>query len=257
MSVVSRIVDPHAVESAAERADRLNVELRDVEASAILRAAIEREFPGRVSVVSSFGAESAVLLHLVAEVDPATPILFLETGKHFVETAEHRATLIDRLDLVDVRLLRPNARELEAEDPDGELWARDTDACCALRKRRPLAKALGGFDAWVTGRKRFQTETRLTLPVVEVDEDGRLKFNPLANWSQDDLDSYLDSHDLPRHPLVAEGYPSIGCEPCTSPIAPGENIRAGRWRGTDKQECGIHFAPDGRIVRTTADASEG
>lgn len=255
MSVVTRIIDPHAAETAQERADRLNAELREAPAVDILRAAIEREYPGRIAVVSSFGAESAVLLHLVASLDPATPVLFLETGKHFPETAAHRDALIDRLNLVDVRLLRPDPKELAAEDKDGDLWSRDTDACCALRKRRPLARTLSGFDAWITGRKRFQSETRMSLAIAETGEDDRMKFNPLANWAQDDLDAYLDENNLPRHPLVAEGYPSIGCEPCTSPVAPGEDVRAGRWRGLDKDECGIHFTPDGRIVRTSPDAS--
>ncbi|MGD2134145.1 MAG: phosphoadenylyl-sulfate reductase [Maricaulaceae bacterium] len=253
MTVVSRILDPYASESATERAKRLNDELRDRPAEDILEAAIKREFPGRIAVVSSFGAESAVLLALMADIDPATPVLFLETGKHFAETGAHRNALIDRLGLEDVRLLRPSAKELAEEDPDGDLWSRDPDACCNLRKTRPLDLSLQGFDAWVTGRKRFQSETRLSLPVVETDDNGNLKFNPLANWSQDDLDAFMEARDLPRHPLVAQGYVSIGCEPCTSPVAEGEDARAGRWRGQDKDECGIHITADGRIVRTSAE----
>ncbi len=254
MSVLSRILDPHAEETPIERAERLNGALRDAPAEEILRFAIEDEFPGRVGVVSSFGAEAAVLLALVADIDPATPVLFLETGKHFKETARHRDDLIERLGLADVRLLRPRALEVAAEDPEGDLWARDPDACCALRKTRPLSFALEGFDAWITGRKRFQTESRLSLSVVETDADGRIKLNPLANWSPDDLDAFLFARGLPKHPLVAEGYLSIGCEPCTTRTAPGEGARAGRWRGLDKDECGIHFTPDGRIVRTSASA---
>ena len=248
MSVLTRILDPHASENAKERVARLNAELRDAPADDILRAAVE-EFPGKIAVLSSFGAESAALLHHIAAVDRATPVLFLETGKHFPETHAHRADLIDRLNLADVRLLRPAEDDLAATDPEGDLWSRSTDACCALRKTRPLASALEGFDAWITGRKRFQSATRLTLPVIELDDDGRFKFNPLANWTQDDLDAYLDAHDLPRHPLMAEGYASIGCAPCTSPVADGEDVRAGRWRGSDKTECGIHFTADGRMVR--------
>jgi phosphoadenosine phosphosulfate reductase len=255
MSVISRILDPYADETPEERVARLNDALRDAPAEKILRTALKDEFAGRIAAVSSFGAESAVLLQLVAVVDPATPILFLETGKHFPETTLHREALIDRLGLADVRLLRPLAEELAKEDAEGDLWSRNTDACCALRKARPLNRALSGFDAWITGRKRFQSETRLALPVVEVDSDGRIKFNPLANWDQAALDAYMDERGLPRHPLVANGYPSIGCAPCTSPVADGEDGRAGRWRGSEKTECGIHFGPDGRIVRGPASPS--
>ena len=251
MTVMSRILDPHQDETIEERIARLNDALREASAEEILRVALKEEFPGRIATVSSFGAESAVLLALVADIDPATPVLFLETGKHFSQTGAHRNDLIDRLGLEDVRLLRPSGTELKDEDPEGDLWSRDPDACCRLRKARPLDLGLLGFDAWVTGRKRFQTESRLSLPVVEKDDNGRIKFNPLANWSQDDLDAFLDARDLPRHPLVAEGYVSIGCEPCTSPVADGESVRAGRWRGQDKEECGIHITEDGRIVRTS------
>lgn len=252
MTVMSRILDPHQDETVEERVARLNNALRDAPAEEILKVALKEEFPGRIAAVSSFGAESAVLLALVADIDPATPVLFLETGKHFAQTGAHRNDLIDRLGLEDVRLLRPSGAELKDEDPEGDLWSRDPDACCRLRKARPLDLGLLGFDAWLTGRKRFQTESRLSLPVVEKDDNGRLKFNPLANWGQNDLDAFLDARDLPRHPLVAEGYVSIGCEPCTSPVADGESVRAGRWRGQDKEECGIHITEDGRIVRASA-----
>jgi phosphoadenosine phosphosulfate reductase len=255
MSLVSRILDPLAEETSAERAERLNAALRDASAEEILRTAIEDEFPGRIGVVSSFGGEAAVLLALVADIDPATPVLFLDTGKHFKETAAHRDDLIERLGLADVRLLRPRPDEVAVEDPDGDLWSRDPDACCALRKTRPLSFALAGLDAWITGRKRFQSESRLSLPVAETDADGRIKFNPLASWSQGDLDEFLFARGLPKHPLVAEGYASIGCEPCTTRIAPGEGVRAGRWRGLDKEECGIHLGPDGRWVRSATKVS--
>ena len=250
MTVLSPTIEPEAMVATRSRVDRLNAELRGASAETIMRVAIEEEFPGRIAVISAFAVESAVLVNLTAEIDPATPLLFLDTGKHFPETLTHRAYLIERLGLTDARLITPFEDQMAAEDPDGDLWSRDPDACCALRKTRPLASVLEGFDAWVTGRKRFQSETRMALKTVDMDDEGRVKFNPLANWSRDDVDTYLKERDLPYHPLFERGYPSIGCAPCTSPVAPGEDPRAGRWRGQEKTECGIHFTVDGRIVRT-------
>lgn len=198
---------------------------------------------GNAAVVSSFGAESAVLLALVAEVDPSAPVVFLETGKHFPETLRHRDRLIDLLGLTDVRSVGPDAADLAADDPDGVLWANDTDRCCEIRKVRPLERALSEFDAWLTGRKRFQAATRNELPAVEW--DGRhVKINPLADWTPDDLAAFMASRNLPAHSLVAQGFPSIGCMPCTDRVAEGEDARSGRWQGSGKTECGIHFSKD-------------
>ena len=215
-----------------------------------LIAALAEEFRGRIALVSSFGADSAVLLHLVAEADPALPVLFLDTGKLFTETLAYSNRLARRLGLRDLCVLRPEPVELAAVDPLGRLWDADPDACCALRKTAPLERALAGFDAWISGRKRHQAATRAALPVFERDEAGRLKVNPLAAWGSEELEAYRVAHDLPAHPLVAEGYPSIGCHPCTSRVLPGEDPRAGRWRGRGKTECGIHRRP------TTATAPE-
>lgn len=226
-------------------ADRLNARFEGVDASTMLAALIGEELIGRAAIVSSFGAESAVLLHLIASIDRRVPVLFLETGKHFPETLAYRDLLADRLGIVDLRNLMPEPREIAARDAAGERWAYDPDGCCDLRKVRPLARALADFDATFTGRKGFQASTRLKLPRFEIDESdarGRLKINPLASWSKADLDGYFAAHDLPRHPLEAAGYPSIGCAPCTSKVAPGEDARAGRWRGFEKVECGIHVA---------------
>lgn len=214
-----------------------------------LRAAHPREiiaeasalFGPRLALVSSFGAESAVLLHLAARLDRHIPVLFLDTGMLFAQTLDYRRQLADGLGLADVRDLRPRFEDLALTDPDGELWGRDTDACCHIRKVLPLAKALEGFDAWITGRKRFHGGTRLRLPVVE-EAEGRLKFNPLAGWSKTELDAYAAEHDLPAHPLVAAGFPSIGCWPCTEQVSEGGEIRSGRWAGSQKSECGIHTA---------------
>ena len=200
---------------------------------------IQDEFPGRIAVVSSFGAESAVLLDLVASVDPSTPVIFLDTRKLFGETLRHRDALRARLGLTDIRSIRPDEDEVRAEDPSGTLWRMDPDACCALRKVRPLSRALDGFDAWITGRKRYQGGERSDLPTIEAAE-GRIKINPLARWTPGMVREWAKSRGLPEHLLVADGYLSIGCMPCTDRSAPGDNARAGRWAGLDKTECGIH-----------------
>jgi phosphoadenosine phosphosulfate reductase len=209
------------------------------DAQGILGLALTGEFKGNSAVVSSFGSESAVLLHLVSQIDPATPILFLNTGKLFGETLRYRDRLQDVFGLGDIRSLAPNLMERERLDPDGVLWTRDTDACCNFRKVIPLKRALEPFAAQITGRKRFQTNARAEMQTVEFFE-GRFRFNPLADWTLADLDAYTEKHVLPRHPLVEDGYPSIGCLPCTRRVAAGEDYRAGRWSGLDKDECGIH-----------------
>lgn len=223
----------------ADGGDGIVGRYQELEGLALVRVMIEEAFPGRIALVSSFGAEAAVLLDLVARIDPATPVLFLETGKHFAETIEYRQALARHIGLRDVRDVRPDPGALAASDPDATLSARDTDACCDLRKVRPLRRALGGFDAWFTGRKRFHGGERETLPGIEV-EDGRVKINPLTSWSAEDIERYYRARGLPRHPLHAEGYLSIGCEVCTRPLAGDEDVRAGRWAGTGKTECGIH-----------------
>jgi phosphoadenosine phosphosulfate reductase len=210
----------------------------------VMRAAIEEVFPHRIGVLSSFGAESAVLLHQVAVINPATPVLFLETGKLFAQTLQYQEALTARLGLINVRVHRPGLARVARLDPDGDLWRSDPEACCNLRKVVPLEPALEGFDAWISGRKRYQGGKRTTLPVVEV-ENRRVKINPLAGWSLDDINEYFVTHDLPRHPLWEFGYLSIGCYPCTRAVQPGEDVRAGRWSGLDKTECGIHGKPWG------------
>jgi len=196
--------------------------------------------PGRIAVLSSFGADAAVLLHLVARADPGIPVLLLETGQLFPETLAYREALVARLGLRDVRSIRPDPAALAARDADGGLHARDPAACCALRKVEPQAVALTGFELLVTGRKRFQAATRAHLPLVEAGADGRLRLNPLARWSAADLATYRLVNELPAHPLEARGFPSIGCRPCTDRVRPGEESRAGRWRGLAKTECGMH-----------------
>lgn len=205
----------------------------------LIEQAIGGEHAGRIAAVSSFGAESAVLLSLVAEIDPSTPVLFVDTGQHFAETLVYRDTLADVLGLSDVRSVGPTAAERDAHDPQGELWAFDPDACCRFRKVTPLDRALVPFTAWMTGRKRHQALTRMALQVVE-QTDGKVKFNPLASWSAAEVEAELRRRGLPRHPLSMAGYPSIGCATCTRAVAAGEDPRSGRWSGTGKTECGIH-----------------
>jgi phosphoadenosine phosphosulfate reductase len=197
------------------------------------------ELKGRVAAVSSFGAESAVLLHLISQVDKDIPVIFLNTQKIFGETLAYRDELSEKLGFTDLRVFRPDPRLLAAKDATGLRWNYDPDGCCDLRKVEPLRRALAPFDAWISGRKGFQAGTRLAMPRFEEDE-GRLKLNPLAAWDKPMLDAYFAAHQLPRHPLEAEGYPSIGCAPCTSKVLPGEDPRSGRWRGWEKVECGIH-----------------
>jgi phosphoadenosine phosphosulfate reductase len=225
---------------APTRAELLDASLRNADPRAVLEAAVA-EFGDRVALVSSFGAESAVLLHMAAEVDRAFPVLFLETGMLFAQSLDYRRDLAAHLGLTKVRDLRPRFEDLALSDPDSNLWKSDVDACCHIRKVLPLDRALAGYEAWITGRKRFQGGSRLRLPVVE-EADGRVKFNPLAGWSKAELDAYAEVHDLPAHPLVAMGFPSIGCWPCTDKAQDGADLRSGRWAGSQKSECGIHTA---------------
>lgn len=195
---------------------------------------------GRVAVISSFGAESAVLLDLVAQADPSVPVFFLDTKRHFPETLEYRDRLSRRLGLSDVRTLSPTPKALHDRDPQDQLADFDPDACCALRKVEPLDLVLPDFDVWITGRKRSQSATRAALPLVDPQPDGSVKLNPLAGWGPEKIEAQMQRRDLPRHPLVAKGYTSIGCAPCTRAVKDGEDGRAGRWAGLAKTECGIH-----------------
>lgn len=209
-------------------------------AQSFLKDAISRA--GRVAMVSSFGADSAVLLHMVAQIDRDLPVLFIDTLALFPETVAYQKELAAHLGLSNVQTITPDRAALFERDADGLLHRSDTEHCCTLRKAEPLERALQGYDAWITGRKRHQAATRADLDRVELEPGtGRIRLNPLADWSAAQIGAYLDAHDLPRHPLVARGYPSIGCQPCTSRVLSGEDPRAGRWRGTEKTECGIHF----------------
>jgi len=220
----------------------------------VLGHALNDPKAGQLALVSSFGAESVVLLHMVSIAKRDTPVIFLDTELLFAETLVYQQELSERLGLTDVRIVRASDNDLAQNDPDKTLHTRDTNACCALRKSVPLESALAGFDGWITGRKRYQGGARAELDFFETEDGtGRMKVNPLAHWTRDDVRTYMEENRLPRHPLVAKGYPSIGCMPCTSPVAEGEDPRSGRWRGEDKTECGIHFV-NGKMVRQGVNA---
>ena len=242
-----RVGTDHPDPSVAARLAQLRAQAGGRDAQGILELALTGDFAGRTAVVSSFGAESAVLLHMVAQVDPLTPILFLNTGKLFGETLRYRDRLQDVLGLGDIRAIGPYPADRARIDPEGTLWSRDTDACCAMRKVVPLRHALQGFAAQITGRKRFQTGARADMQAVEYFE-GRFRFNPLADWTLEQLEAYAQAHEIPAHPLVEDGYPSIGCMPCTRRVQAGEGYRDGRWSGLEKDECGIHIGVDGEGI---------
>jgi phosphoadenosine phosphosulfate reductase len=227
----------------------LNGMFDEMDGISVLRQAATELLPGDIAIVSSFGADSAVLLHMVAQVDPSLPVYFLETGKHFPETLAYVETLKKTLGLINVTALVPDPKDLTRFDPKGDLWETDPDSCCHIRKTEPLDVVLDGFGGWVTGRKRYQTVERGVLPHFELTSDDRIKVNPLAYFSDADVNAYKIKHGLPEHPLFAKGYKSIGCAPCTTIVAEGEDPRAGRWRGLNKKECGIHFDFNGAIAK--------
>ncbi len=232
-----------------ERVRELNARYAHHSAHDVLAHALADPLVGHVALVSSFGAESVVLLHMASVIDRTTPVLFLDTEMLFPETLDYQREVANSLRLSDVRVSLPSRRAVLDADPDGILHLTDPDSCCALRKTGPLDAALAPFEAWITGRKRYQGGKRVALDFFEA-EDGtnRVKINPLSHWTPQDVQDYIVNNRLPKHPLVSDGYPSIGCAPCTTRVAPGEDTRAGRWRGWDKDECGVHFI-DGKAVR--------
>ena len=227
--------------SATEMAEALDEKLRHTTPPEVIEGAVRAVGRERLALVSSFGTESAALLKVMADVDPAIPVIFLDTGWLFEETLAYRDTLTARLGLRDVRTITPQDEALHREDANRELWFSDPDACCRIRKVEPLRRALAPFDAWINGRKRFQGGLRTQIPVVEAD-GGRLKFNPFAKITRTDIETIHAEVGLPPHPLVTSGFLSVGCMPCSSRAQPGEAARDGRWRGQSKTECGIHLA---------------
>ncbi|QLC20920.1 phosphoadenylyl-sulfate reductase [Parasphingopyxis sp. CP4] len=228
-----------------QTADQLNSAFAELSASQILDRVLNGGVAGRPAVISSFGAEAAALLKLIADKDPATPVVFLDTRKHFSDTLDYVDDLMDVLGLSTLVRVRPSARRLALEDPDGKLHSVDSDRCCYLRKTLPMIGVLRNYDCVLTGRKRYQTADRAGMDYVDVQESW-LRVNPLADWSHDQTRDFLSSENLLEHPLVAMGYSSIGCEPCT---IPSDDHRAGRWADEDKTECGIHITENGAVAR--------
>jgi phosphoadenosine phosphosulfate reductase len=220
-------------------ADSLDRALRNASPQAVIAAALTTVGREKLALVSSFGTQSAALLKVMADVDPAIPVIFLDTGWLFEETLAYRDTLIAKLGLRDVRSIKPLDETLSREDPERELWFNNPDACCRIRKVEPLQRGLQPFDGWINGRKRFQGGLRADITVVEQD-GARLKFNPFANVSREQIEAIFKAAGLPAHPLAASGYLSVGCMPCTSRTSADEDERAGRWPGRPKTECGIH-----------------
>ncbi|MDB5582874.1 MAG: phosphoadenosine phosphosulfate reductase [Bradyrhizobium sp.] len=239
MSMLANQVLPEPAAHALPPARELDLALRNASPAQVIATALQTVGRERLAVVSSFGTESAALLKVMADVDPAIPVVFLDTGWLFEETLAYRDTLIATLGLRDVRSMKPLEQTLSRDDPDRELWFSDPDACCRIRKVEPLARALAPFSAWINGRKRFQGGLRADIPVVE-DDGVRLKFNPFANVSREEIEAIYQLARLPPHPLAASGYLSVGCMPCSSRASENEDARAGRWRGRAKTECGIH-----------------
>jgi phosphoadenosine phosphosulfate reductase len=239
MNALAQEIAPKTVAGGLPAAAELDRALRNASPNEVIATALKIVGRDKLALVSSFGTESAALLKVMADVDPAIPVVFLDTGWLFEETLAYRDTLIAALGLSDVRSIKPLEETLSREDPDRELWFSDPDACCRIRKVEPLVRALKPFSAWINGRKRFQGGLRAEIPVVEQD-GARLKFNPFANVSREDIEAIFKAANLPPHPLVASGYLSVGCMPCTSRTSRDEDARAGRWRGQSKTECGIH-----------------
>ena len=220
-------------------------------ALALLDEAIAEKAHGEAAMVSSFGAESAVLLHLASQVDPTVPVLFIDTRMMFAETLDYQARLAGEFGLTDVRHISADSRELRRNDVFGRLHLSNPDACCNLRKTVPLETALEGFGCWINGRKRHQSQSRASIRLAEADSSGRVKLNPLAFWEAEDIEAYFARHALPRHPMAAKGFTSIGCAPCTARVAVGADPRSGRWAGLEKTECGIHIE-NGVVSRPAA-----
>jgi phosphoadenosine phosphosulfate reductase len=232
---------------------QLIAELAYLDGPALLKPLIEKHFRKQIALVSSFGTESVVLLHMVASIDRDTPVIFVDTGKLFAETEAYRLKLEKIFGLRDLRVVRPSASEVGRNDPQGTLYRSNADQCCYFRKTVPLQSALSGFSAWISGRKRYHGGERAQLPTMEI-VDGRLKIDPLAHFVKQDIEAYISEHGLARHPLSDSGYSSVGCIPCTVGSNDPANPRAGRWSGQDKTECGIHWSVNGKLIRVPAPA---
>ncbi len=209
----------------------INNELETAPASTIIRWAVDN-FSPHLCLTASMN--DAVLIDLAVKVDPAVEVVFIDTGYHFPETLDTVETVRRRYGL--------NMKIMSVPDNVGELWKTDPDNCCSALKVQQLERALAGKAAWMSGIRRAEADTRSQAHIVGRDLRGLVKVNPIANWSDVDVESYIQANDVPVNPLLHQGYGSIGCMPCTEPIADGEDARAGRWRGSSKTECGLHLS---------------
>ena len=235
----------------ATRVAELNARYAHHAAPDVLAHVLDDPMVGPTALVSSFGAEAVVLLHMVSVIDRTTPVLFVDTEMLFPETLEYQRDVAEKLRLTNVQVIRPDRDQIFLKDPNNGMHRTNPDGCCDLRKVQPLQTALAPFDAWITGRKRYHGGQRQGLAFFEAEGEARIKINPLAHFSREDVAEYMTNNRLPRHPLVKKGFASLGCLPCTTRIAQNEDTRAGRWRGQNKDECGIHFV-NGKATRPVA-----
>lgn len=225
------IAEQPRLDLSDEEIAELNVEFERLPASKVIQWAVDN-FAPHLAMTASM--TDAVLIDLATKVYPAIEVVFIDTGYHFPET------------LATVEEVRRhyglNLRMMTVARQEEELWQADPENCCSAVKVGQLDRALAGKLAWMSGLRRSEATTRVTAPIIARDLRGLIKLNPIATWSDDDVDEYIATHDIIVNPLIGQGYPSIGCMPCTSPVAEGEDPRAGRWRGKDKTECGLHLA---------------
>ena len=214
-------------------------ELEQLSAEEVIRFATQQY--SSLTFACSFGAEDVVIVDMLQHISPSTDIFYLDTDFHFQETYETRDRMVDRYGLDFVRVSPLITPEEQAEKHTPELWTSDPNLCCNIRKVEPLTRNLSRYDAWITGIRRDQAPTRANSKKVEYDyKFGLMKFNPLADWTSEDVWKYIRDNDVIYNPLHDRNFPSIGCEQCTRQVMPGEDPRAGRWSGNDKTECGLH-----------------
>lgn len=218
----------------------INRKYEDKDPRDVLKWAILDEFKGEIALSSSFGIGSTVLLHMVSEIDPALKVIFINTGCHFRETLEYKNSLAELLGLTNIVEFSPSDEDLARFDPDGKLYEKHPDFCCAVRKVEPMKRSLKGLRAWISGIMRSQSDVRKDAQMVEEYDGGLFKVNPLVNWTSKDSYYYMEEYNLPRHPLFYKGYSSVGCEPCTFLPTDESDERSGRWAGKEKTECGLH-----------------
>lgn len=225
------LADTHRVDHSDEELAAISASFERAPATKVIEWAVE-SFGHHLAMTASM--TDAVLIDLAVKVDPAIEVIFIDTGYHFPETLETVERVRRRYGL--------NLRIMTVAPHDEELWKVDPENCCSAVKVGQLDRALAGKEAWMSGLRRDEAETRAGSPIVARDVRGLIKVNPLANWTAADVDDYIERHDVPVNPLIDQGYPSIGCQPCTSKVAPGEDPRSGRWKGRGKTECGLHLA---------------